>query len=145
MFHSSLKETGMVVDSVNRHCPFSSARFCPTLLPPPWILAHRAPPSMGFPRQESWSWLPFPLPRKSRPRDQTHISCTGRRVLYHGATRTENELGGKLIFLLACSVSVANFQHSFVDLQFLSTPCYSMIFCLVCTNWIGVYIRHVLR
>ena len=26
----------------------------------PWIVVHQAPLSMGFPRQESWSGLPFP-------------------------------------------------------------------------------------
>ena len=28
----------------------------------PWTVAHQAPPSMGFSRQESWSGLPFPFP-----------------------------------------------------------------------------------
>ena len=28
----------------------------------PWTAARRAPPSMGFPRQEYWSRLPFPSP-----------------------------------------------------------------------------------
>ena len=28
----------------------------------PWTLAHQAPPSMGFSRQEYWSGLPFPSP-----------------------------------------------------------------------------------
>ena len=28
----------------------------------PWIIAHQAPLSMGFPRQEYWSGLPFPSP-----------------------------------------------------------------------------------
>ena len=28
----------------------------------PWTVAHQAPPSIGFPRQESWSGLPFPSP-----------------------------------------------------------------------------------
>ena len=27
----------------------------------PWTVAHLAPPSMGFSRQEYWSGLPFPL------------------------------------------------------------------------------------
>ena len=27
-----------------------------------WSVAHQAPPSMGFPRQEYWSGLPFPPP-----------------------------------------------------------------------------------
>ena len=28
----------------------------------PWTIAYQAPPSMGFPRQECWSGLPFPSP-----------------------------------------------------------------------------------
>ena len=28
----------------------------------PWIVAHQAPLSMGFSRQEYWSGLPFPFP-----------------------------------------------------------------------------------
>ena len=28
----------------------------------PWTIAHQAPLSMGFPRQENWSRLPFPSP-----------------------------------------------------------------------------------
>ena len=28
----------------------------------PWTVAHQAPPSMGFSRQEYWSGLPFPFP-----------------------------------------------------------------------------------
>ena len=34
---------------------------CPTLLAL-WTVAHHAPLSTGFPRQEYWSGLPFPLP-----------------------------------------------------------------------------------
>ena len=40
----------------------------------PWTVAHQASLSMGFPRQENWSWSPFPSPGdlsdpgiKSRP------------------------------------------------------------------------------
>ena len=29
----------------------------------PWTIAHQAPRSMGFPRQEYWSRLPFAFPR----------------------------------------------------------------------------------
>ena len=28
----------------------------------PWTVAHKAPPFMGFSRQEYWSGLPFPSP-----------------------------------------------------------------------------------
>ena len=34
---------------------------CPTLATP-WTVAHQAPLSVGFSRQESWSGLPFPTP-----------------------------------------------------------------------------------
>ena len=55
-----------------------------------WTVAHQAPLSMGFSRQEYWSGLPCPPPGGySQTRDQTQvscISCIGRRVLYHWAT-----------------------------------------------------------
>ena len=37
------------------------AKSCPTLATP-WTVAHQAPLSMGFSRQECWSGLPFPPP-----------------------------------------------------------------------------------
>ena len=37
-----------------------------TLFVTPWTVAHQAPLSMGFPRQEYWSGLPFPSP-EDRP------------------------------------------------------------------------------
>ena len=37
------------------------AKSCPTLVTP-WTVAHQAPLSMGLPRQEFWSGLPFPCP-----------------------------------------------------------------------------------
>ena len=37
------------------------AQLCPTLCNP-WTVAHQAPPSVGFSRQEYWSGLPFTSP-----------------------------------------------------------------------------------
>ena len=37
------------------------AKLCLTLVTP-WTVAHQAPLSMGLPRQEYWSGLPFPPP-----------------------------------------------------------------------------------
>ena len=34
------------------------------LLETPWTAAHQAPPSMGFSRQEYWSGVPLPSPRR---------------------------------------------------------------------------------
>ena len=41
-----------VVQSLSRVGPFAT----------PWTIAHQAPLSMGFPRQEYWSGFPFPSP-----------------------------------------------------------------------------------
>ena len=40
-----------------------SALSCVWLFETPWTVAHQAPLSMGFSRQESWNGLPFPSPR----------------------------------------------------------------------------------
>ena len=37
---------------------------CVRLLVTPWTVAHQAPPSMGFSRQEYWSGVPLPSPTK---------------------------------------------------------------------------------
>ena len=49
-----------------------------------WTIAHPAPLSMRFHRQEYWSRLQFISFFKghSPSRDQTHISCIGRQILY---------------------------------------------------------------
>ena len=39
-----------------------SLQSCLTLFGTPWTVAHQASLSMGFPRQEYWSELPFPSP-----------------------------------------------------------------------------------
>ena len=54
-----------------------------------WTVAQQTPLSLGFTRQEYSSGLPaIPLSRRSsQPRDRTCISCIGRQVLYHWATR----------------------------------------------------------
>ena len=39
----------------------SGAQSCPTLWTP-WTVAHQAPLSMEFSRQDYWSGLPFPSP-----------------------------------------------------------------------------------
>ena len=46
------KEGVVKVNSLNRVRLFAT----------PWTVAHQAPPSMGFSRQEYWGGLPFPSP-----------------------------------------------------------------------------------
>ena len=50
-----------------------------------WTVAHQAPLSMGFSKQEYWSGLPFPSPGALPDlgiEPLSHVSCVGRWVLY---------------------------------------------------------------
>ena len=53
-----------------------------------WTIAHKAPLSMGLPRQEYWSRLPFPPPGDLpdpgiEPVSPMSVSCIGRQILHH--------------------------------------------------------------
>ena len=55
----------------------------------PWAVAHQAPLSMEFPKQEYWSGLPFPSPGDLpntgiEPRYWTHVSCLAGRFFTTG-------------------------------------------------------------
>ena len=52
----------------------------------PWIIAHQAPLSMEFSRQEHWSGLPFPSPGDLPDPGIKFVSCIGRQTLYHCST-----------------------------------------------------------
>ena len=43
-------------------CVHVQSLSCVQLFATPWTVAHQAPLSMGFPRQEDWIGLPFPSP-----------------------------------------------------------------------------------
>ena len=74
-FFPSIFRSWLLLDEQLSFCVpvcFSRARLFVT----PWTVAHQAPLSMGFSRQEYWKGLPFPPPgESSSPRDRTHISC----------------------------------------------------------------------
>ena len=51
----------------------------------PWTVAHQAPLSVGFSRQEYWSGVAVSSSRGSSPpriKPGSLVSCLGRRVLY---------------------------------------------------------------
>ena len=54
----------------------------------PWTIAHQAPFSMGFPRQEYWSGFPFPSPGDlPNPGIKLTSPAFDKQILYHWATR----------------------------------------------------------
>ena len=62
-----------------------SLQSCLTLCDPPWTVAHQAPLSMGFSRQEYWRELPFlsaeDLPNQGSKLCLSPLLCC-RRILY---------------------------------------------------------------
>ena len=57
-----VKRIGVKTDkSCTKHIGGLVAKSCPTLMTP-WTVAHQAPLSTGFSRQEYWHGLPFPSP-----------------------------------------------------------------------------------
>ena len=62
----------------------------------PWTFVHQAPLSMGFPRQEYWSGLPFCLPGTFPARNWTHVSCLAGRFF------TTEPIGVRYIHIYIC-------------------------------------------
>ena len=75
----------------------------------PWTVAHQAPPSMGFSRQEYWSGLPFPSPG--------HLPDPGIKPRYPAlwADVLPSELPGNPAFLRGSShqVEIPTQRHIF--------------------------------
>ena len=66
------------------------AQLCPKFATP-WTVAHQAPLSMEFPRQEYWSGLPFPIPGDFpepgiEPASPVSPALAGGWILYQCAT-----------------------------------------------------------
>ena len=88
-----------------------------TLFVTPWTVAHQAPfvPSISQARILEWVAIFFSR-GSSRPRDQTRVSCIGRWILYHWATRrTEQDWGQIAVFVENQSISVFNYLYAFVE------------------------------
>ena len=49
----------------------------------PWSVAHQAPLSMRFSRQEDWSGFPFPTPGIFLTQGLNPHLLLGRQILYH--------------------------------------------------------------
>ena len=69
----------------------------------PWTAAHQAPVFVGFPRQEYWSGLPFPLPGDLPKPGIEPISLHCKWILHHwtiGEALLFSELPGVFHYLL---------------------------------------------
>ena len=85
---ASLKGIKLMLIVTLSVCVCAQLLSCVWLFATSWTVAHQAPLSMEFFRQEYWSGLPFPSSGESSwPRDRTWVSYVCRLILYHWATR----------------------------------------------------------
>ena len=72
-------------------CYFSQVPLFETL----WVVAHQAPLSMGFSRQEHWSGLPYPPPGIFLTRGWTHVSYVSLAGRFFTTSTTWEAQGNK--------------------------------------------------
>ena len=70
---------------------------CIQLFAPLWAVAHQAPRSLGFSRQEYWSGFPFPTPR-----DLPDPGIIAASPSLAGGFFTLSRLGSLLVYVCAC-------------------------------------------
>ena len=61
------------------------------LLATPWTVAYQAPLSMGFSRQEHWSGLPFPSPKKNEILPFTAMWMDLENIILSKISQTEED------------------------------------------------------
>ena len=69
----------------------------------PWTVACQVPLSMDFPVKNTGVSCHFLLQGIFLTRDQTHVSCIGRQILYHWATREALYFNRFLIYCIIYS------------------------------------------
>ena len=79
-------------------CTCSVAKSCPTLCDP-WNVSPLGSSVHGIFQERKPGWVTiFSSRGSSRPRDQTHVSCIDKWILYHWAT-WQALLSGTLVFI----------------------------------------------
>ena len=86
----------------------------------------KGPMSMGFPRQEYWSELPFQSAEDLGPRDRIHVSCITRQILYQWESQKDHII--ELINIRFLKKSIKYFTY-FEDRTI--SPLYDILFFLV--------------
>ena len=108
---------------------------CVWLFETPWTVAHQAPLSMGFSRQEYWSGLPFPSMRIFLTQGLNPGLPHCRQMLYH--LSYQGSLLTVLIFHFSLPV-----QHQWIPILFSSSLIHSseLFYLFVDAFW---YIFHL--
>ena len=88
----------------------------------PWAVAHQAPLSMGFPRQEYWSRLPFPSPGDLPDQELEHFFTVC------GFLTTVSHLGSPWLSLVVYKYKLEQYVDNVIKVIYILTDFFS--FCL---------------
>ena len=103
----------------------------------PWTVAHQAPPSMGFSRQEYWSGLPFPSPG-----DLPNPGIEPRSPAFQADALTSEPPGKPiiiniylyiLVFMFLFSKFLSSVYNDITCPQFIQVQCQSLT--IYITKW----------
>ena len=111
---------------------------CVQLFVTPWTVAHQAPLSMGFSRQEYWSGLPFPSPGNlpdpgikpgspalqadSLPFEPSGKTYTNTHTHIYTHTHTHISISVSIVHSLSLSLSLSLYVYIRTYIQELYTP-----------------------
>ena len=118
----------------------------------PWTVPCQASLSMGFSQASILEWVVISSSRgSSLPRDQTHVSCIGRWIIYHRATKEAPDTGipralyfNVKCFILAWSLCLFSSSSDLSPRSFLDYGsigwCPNYLFCSIlsyifCDSW----------
>ena len=88
---------------------------CVRLFATPWTGTHQVPLSMGFPRQEYWSGLPFSSPGdSSKPRDWTCLSCIAGKFCTAESSEKSTFVSVKHLLIFYPILSHVNLHYTLV-------------------------------
>ena len=99
-----------------------------------WTVAHQAPLSMGFPRQEYWSGLPFPSPGDTPSPEN---NCQFSRTLIPQFRLLTQDLGHAIAIYILISFHTS---FCFPSLIFLPPQFYCfilLVFILLCARFLS--------
>ena len=102
-------------------------RSCVQLFVTPWTVAHQALLSMGFPRQEYWSGLPFPPPGDLPNSEIKSAFATGKPTVIENHNKAiDSEKPSKAYLIGVLSVSHCLWmpsKHLFMKHELIPSPC----------------------
>ena len=100
----------------------------------PWTVAHQAPVSMGFPRQEYWSGLPFPFlvnyTSKKKKTEEKIKLCVWNFVFWpyvNGHSDIEKRFLGVIWWPKICAKTLKTTETHFMDTSSYRKGCFAIL------------------